>query len=89
MKLYAALAAGVFLTACATTTTDTSANAVETAAAGDEDVICQRETPLGTRLPSRRVCRTAEEWARVREQSQEYARDMQRSPQQSPFEGEN
>ena len=97
MKYLLAIAAGAFLTACATTDTTDTAQAAETAAPaetqeasgyGDDDRVCTRETATGSRLPARTICRTQAEWDEIERRSQETTREMQRGPQQSPFEGE-
>lgn len=41
---------------------------------------CENITVIGSRTPSSRVCRTEEEWARMRENAQEIAREMERIP---------
>jgi len=81
------VAAGIFLTACATTetqTADTSSDTMDPAAPAAEsvnnpdDVRCETETVSGSRLPGRRVCRTNAEWAAIRDRGREYTRDIQR-----------
>lgn len=43
-----------------------------------ERIYCTKEPTLGTRLPKRRVCKTAEEWQRIADESQDATRDIQR-----------
>lgn len=82
MKFFAAAAAGLLLTACATTDTSTaSATQAGTEAQENDGRICTRETGTGSRLPSRTICRTQEEWDDIRERSQDTTREIQRAPQ--------
>lgn len=78
MKIIVTIAAGLLLTACATTA-DTGAAATETADASDR--ICTRESPTGTRIPGRTICRTQAEWDAIQERSQDTVREMQRTRQ--------
>ena len=50
--------------------------AVATDAVDPTAVRCIREATTGSRL-TQRVCRTEAEWARIREEAQNYTRDMQ------------
>lgn len=41
---------------------------------------CESIQVIGSRMPAERVCQTEEEWARMRDNSQEIARDIERQP---------
>lgn len=41
---------------------------------------CESITVIGSRTPAKRVCQTEEEWARMRENSQEIVRELERLP---------
>jgi hypothetical protein len=45
-----------------------------------ERLICTAEPVIGTRLPHRRVCRTAEEWEVINRQATEEVDRVQRGP---------
>lgn len=42
-------------------------------------IYCTNEPMIGTRLPKRRVCKTAEDWERISRESKETTEDIQRT----------
>jgi hypothetical protein len=92
MQMYVTIAAAaIFLTACAANPSSSpSAVASNDSVAGTEEspkmignqradrLICTNEAVVGTRLPNRRTCRTAEEWDRISEASREEMDRVQR-----------
>lgn len=52
------------------------ATQLERVASGRE-LVCRRETPIGS-LIERRVCRTPEQWQRIRQRSEQMVADLRR-----------
>lgn len=45
--------------------------------ANNRELVCRRETPIGS-LIERRVCRTPEQWQRIRQRSDQMVADLRR-----------
>ena len=86
----AAIAAGCSTTqgsASAGTGTSGDANYLAKAESDDEEqLICRRERPTGSRI-SERVCLTAADWKKIEQQSQEMLDRATRKAQQYPESG--
>lgn len=94
MQMYVTVAAAaILLTACAASPSGSpSVVASNDPVAGTEEVpemignqrtdslICTSEPVIGTRLPNRRTCRTAEEWKRISDASKDEVDRVQRGP---------
>lgn len=89
LKLLVPLFVVMSLGACATTPDRFPENTamvkavLENADSADEKedgerIYCTREPMIGTRLRQRRICKTAEEWRLISENSKEAVRDIQR-----------
>lgn len=87
----AVLAMAVIASACSTTSTRSApgggaaeeANYVAKTEKEDEQLICRREQPTGSRI-SERICLTAEDWDKMEQQSQEMLDRATRKAQQYP-----
>lgn len=86
----AVLAMAVFASACSNTGTRSApgsaaedANYVASTEEEDEQLICRREQPTGSRI-SERICLTAENWDKMEQQSQEMLDRATRKAQQYP-----
>jgi hypothetical protein len=54
------------------------ATAKPTAAKGMDRIVCVSEAPIGSRLPGHKTCRTAADWQRDRQDSQDDTERAQR-----------
>ena len=80
-----ALLAGFLACAPAAAQTAPAAPAPAPAArSGMDEVVCQKEQVLGSRLQSRRVCRTRAEWADLKNQDRQ---DLEQRQTQKPMRG--
>ena len=55
----------------------TTATAKAGASEDPNEMVCRREQEIGSRLNSRRVCRTRAEWAAIREQTRQVVNRIQ------------
>ena len=90
-RFTAILAIAVVASACSTAGTRSApdgsaaeeANYVAKTEKEDEQLICRREQPTGSRI-SERICLTAEDWDKMEQQSQEMLDRATRKAQQYP-----
>ena len=89
-RFAAILAIAVIASACSTTGTDSAAdgssaaeqaNYVARTEKEDEQLICRREQPTGSRI-SEKICLTAEDWDKITQQSQDMLDRATRKAQQ-------
>ena len=82
--VFAFIAGGFLLSACASSDTSevrTAApalsNEVVTVVDGSEELICRRESQIGSVIP-KRVCLTEEQWAELEREAQDGTAEIQR-----------